>query len=287
MLLFGKIKLYLKLIRLNKPIGIWLLMWPTIWGFLLATDQKISWMILIKLIIGSLIMRSAGCIINDLIDHRIDQLVIRTKNRPLAAGLVSKFEAYLLLFILLSAGFILLLTFNKLTILIGLLTLLPIITYPYMKRITYWPQAFLGLTFNLGSLIGYSAVQNRLSIISILIYFSSVCWTIGYDTIYALQDKKFDKQLNIKSTALLFGDKIKAWLTMFYSLMIVLLLILGLIFKAATIFYLGLLLLILQLSWQILTLKTDDPQDCNNKFNSNNLVGWILSLIIIANKISS
>ena len=220
-----KITNYLELIRFNKPIGFLLLMWPCWFGLsLLDLEIKnlISWLLIFLL--GSFLMRSAGCIINDIIDKDFDKSVERTKYRPLASNRISITEAIFLLSIFLGLGLIILLQFNLYSIMLGLMSMPFVFIYPFMKRITFWPQVFLGITFSWGALIVSMQFNQSITFQFILLYIGCVIWTLGYDTIYAYQDREDDIKQNIKSTAILFGDNGK-WLV--YSCYIVVLLIFG------------------------------------------------------------
>ena len=224
-LVLKKITNYLELIRFNKPIGFLLLMWPCWFGLsLLDLEIKnlISWLLIFLL--GSFLMRSAGCIINDIIDKDFDKSVERTKYRPLASNRISITEAIFLLSIFLGLGLIILLQFNLYSIMLGLMSMPFVFIYPFMKRITFWPQVFLGITFSWGALIVSMQFNQSITFQFILLYIGCVIWTLGYDTIYAYQDREDDIKQNIKSTAILFGDNGK-WLV--YSCYIVVLLIFG------------------------------------------------------------
>jgi 4-hydroxybenzoate polyprenyltransferase len=212
---------YLYLLRLDRPVGIWLLLLPSLWGISLASgglaNFNIQTLYVIALfIIGAITMRGAGCVINDLWDRDLDKLVERTKNRPLASGALSVKQGILFLATLLLIGFVILLQFNTTTIILGIITLPLITTYPLMKRITWWPQLFLGLTFNFGALMGWSAITGHIDTPAILMYIGGLFWTIAYDTIYAHQDKEDDAMAGIKSTARLFSTNSKKWVSGFF-----------------------------------------------------------------------
>ncbi len=216
-----KITNYLELIRFNKPIGFLLLMWPCWFGLsLLDLEIKILIYWLIIFLFGSFFMRSAGCIINDIIDRKIDRSVQRTRIRPLASNRISILEAILLLFLFLSLSFIILLQFNLHSFILGLLSIPLVILYPFMKRITFWPQVFLGLTFSWGALIVSTQFNQSITFQFILLYVACVIWTIAYDTIYAYQDREEDIKQNIKSTAVLFGDNGKGLVIICYSIVL-------------------------------------------------------------------
>lgn len=212
---------YLYLLRLDRPVGVWLLLHPCLWSIALATgginNFTLGTCITISLfVLGAIIMRGAGCVINDLWDRDLDKMVERTKNRPLASGVISVKQGLAFLATLLLIGFIILLQFNYTTILLGCLSLPFIIAYPLMKRITWWPQTFLGLTFNFGALMGWAAVTGAIEAPAILLYIGGIFWTIAYDTVYAHQDKEDDAMAGIKSTARLFKENSKKWVSGFF-----------------------------------------------------------------------
>jgi 4-hydroxybenzoate polyprenyltransferase len=214
--LFPVYKPYAELARLDRPIGWWLLLLPGWWAIALAAGglQGLGvwgWYLAFLFLIGAIVMRAAGCVVNDLWDREFDRQVERTKLRPLAAGTLTPAQALAFLGVLLFIGFAILIQLSTLTIVLGFLSLPLIAAYPLMKRYTYWPQAFLGLTFNFGALMGWSAVTGGLSLAAVLLYLSGILWTLVYDTVYAHQDKEDDALAGIKSTALLFGDNSKLW----------------------------------------------------------------------------
>jgi len=268
----NKIWLLINLTRLNKPIGIFLLLFPCLLGVTIASD-RINLEILILFTLGVVTMRSAGCIINDIIDRSLDKKTNRTKDRPLANEQLTLKEAYCFLLLLLSISLLILIKFNQIVIILGLAVAPLIVIYPYMKRITYWPQLFLGVIFNWGVLMGYASIKNQLNLEIFFLYAACIFWTIGYDTIYAQQDKRTDVKIGIKSTAVLFGKKTKPWLCMLYLLMIVSLVSAGVVFQLATSFYLITAAIFLHLIWQIYTLEINNPKDCYSKFKSNQWVG--------------
>ncbi len=271
----AKLRPYAYLMRLDRPIGIWLLFLPGLWGLTLGSTEKVPLFECTLFLIGSILMRAAGCIINDIWDRDLDSQVERTQNRPLACGDLSIKDAFLLLATLLLISFIILLQFNWITIVLGFLTLPLIAIYPLMKRFTYWPQIVLGLTFNFSALMGYSAISGTLAPEAILLYVGAIFWTIGYDTIYAHQDKEDDALIGVKSTALKFGDNSKKWVTVFYTLSI---LCIALAHGAIP----PSLLIILpaaHAALQIFTWKPDIPESSLEAFKSNTLMGvmiWVL-----------
>lgn len=212
-----KIHPFFYIMRLDRPIGTWLLLLPALWAIILAGGMTTQTCVLgILFAIGAVIMRGAGCVVNDLWDRDLDKKVERTASRPLASGVMSVPQALIFLIFLLLCGLIILLQMNGLTIILGIVSLLLVGFYPLMKRITWWPQAFLGLTFNLGALMGWSAVVGEVSMPAVLLYVGGFFWTMGYDTIYAHQDTKDDELIGIKSTARLFGKYSQRWVASFY-----------------------------------------------------------------------
>jgi len=270
---------YLKLMRLDKPIGTMLLFWPCGWGIASAAMPGAlpDFYMMSVFAAGALIMRGAGCTINDMWDRDIDKMVARTANRPLVSGDVTMTQAWVFLAAQLSLGLALLLQLNWYSVVLGASSLGLAITYPLMKRVTHWPQLILGFTFNWGALLGYSAVKGYVDLSTCLpLYLSGVFWTIIYDTIYAHQDKKHDLQIGIKSTAIKFGDNTKLFLGGFSAAMLSNLLIFGAVNEQTWPFYGTVGLVGAHLAWQIYSLNLNNPQDCANKFISNSQVGFLL-----------
>lgn len=272
------IRPYLRLARLHAPIGTWLLLFPGWWSLTLAAapGQLPDGKMLVLFAIGALVMRAAGCTVNDIVDRDIDAKVARTANRPLASGRLSVQQALIFLALLLAVGLIILLQLAPLAIKLGVFSLLLVAAYPFMKRITWWPQAFLGLTFNLGALMGYAAVTNTLTWPPVLLYAGGFFWTLFYDTIYAHQDKEDDALIGVKSTARYFGSNTRTWLTGFAIATV--LLLMGVVSSAGLGWAakLGVIGVALHLAWQTIACDFDDPQDCRSKFHSNRFIGWIL-----------
>ncbi|KAJ8925586.1 hypothetical protein NQ315_009426 [Exocentrus adspersus] len=270
---------YLRLMRLDKPIGTWLLFWPCGWGIASAAAPGClpDPYILTLFGTGALIMRGAGCTINDIWDRDIDAKVERTKDRPLVNGDVSLKQAVLFLGGQLSIGLIILLQLNWYSVFLGASSLALVISYPLMKRFTHWPQLVLGFTFNWGALLGYSAIHGTIDLATCLpLYISGICWTIIYDTIYAHQDKTDDLRLGIKSTAIKFDQDTKFWLSGFASMMIGNLILSGVMCDQTWPYYTAVTLVATHLASQINTLKINNPTDCSKKFVSNSNVGLIL-----------
>ena len=262
----------INLARLDRPIGILLLLFPCLLGIAIAGDVT-NFETLILFILGAVTMRSAGCVINDIIDRKFDAKTLRTKDRPLANKTLTLKEAYCFLFLLLAIGLLILSKLNNIVIILGLIVAPLIAIYPYIKRITYFPQLFLGIIFNWGSLMGYAAIEGQLNPKIFLLYIACIFWTIGYDTIYAHQDRKTDARIGIKSTAILFGKRTKLWLSVVYTVMILSFISVGIAFQLTINFYLITLIIFLHLIWQIYTLKINDPENCYIRFKSNQWVG--------------
>ena len=214
------IKLFIQLTRLNKPIGFMLLFWPCIWGLTIAYNFNSSFNNFffygILFLLGSILMRSAGCIVNDIADKNFDKKVERTKNRPIASGRLSVRIAFLYVLILCGLAFLVLINFNYFTILMALISMPLAFTYPLMKRFTYWPQLFLGITFNYGLILAWISIYNEISLIPILFYFGAIFWTLGYDTIYGYQDIKDDEIIGVKSTSIKFKNNPKKFILSCY-----------------------------------------------------------------------
>ena len=282
----SQIKLFIELTRLNKPIGIMLLFWPCSWGLAYAysytknLNQFLFYLLLFFL--GSVLMRSAGCIINDIVDKDYDKKVKRTKQRPIAANLVSVTQALIYSAFLCLVAFFILIQFNKLTIILGLSSMLLAFSYPFMKRITYWPQLFLGITFNWGLIMAWAASTNYISQEIIIFYLSAIFWTLGYDTIYGAQDIKDDEIIGVKSTSIKFKKNIKQFVSINYllsSLLIIYLIKNELGFNFLTFF---MVIFILSLVYQIQIFDKTNPQSCLKAFKSNNFSGLSMFLGILS-----
>ncbi len=280
---------YAILARLDRPIGIWLLLLPSLWGILLAgTYHKTSFSLatlwaIVLFSLGSVVMRGAGCIINDLWDRTFDAQVSRTQNRPLASGVLSTTQALALLSALLMLGFCILLLLNGTTMILGLFTIPLIVLYPFMKRVTYWPQVILGMTFNFGALMGWTAITDQFEFPAFLLYLGGICWTLGYDTIYAHQDKEDDALLGLKSTALKFGTDSKMWVIRFYTGLWVCISLALLISQPenAVIASIGLLATAGHLIWQVRAWNPESPESALKIFQSNRTVGWIILITFL------
>lgn len=270
---------YFLLLRWHQPTGIWLLFWPGAWSVVLACrvyGLPIDWFVLALFALGSVVMRGAGCIVNDLADRKFDAQVARTRNRPLASGMIDIPRTLAFLAVLLLIGLGILLQFNTLTIVLGAISLIPVTLYPFMKRITWWPQAFLGITFNWGALLGWTAITGELSIPPLLLYVAGLFWTLGYDTIYAHQDKEDDQLIGIKSTALRLGAQTRPWLAAFYGLTTLLLGTTALYAEPGPLFWSILALVALHFIWQVTSVDLDNPASTMQRFKSNRWVGLLI-----------
>jgi len=277
---------YLRLARADRPIGTWLLLIPCWWGTALATPSWPDWQLFVLFAIGSLVMRGAGCTVNDIADKDFDAQVARTATRPIASGEISLRRASLFLGFLLLLGLAVLLQFNGFSQALGISSLTLVALYPFMKRITYWPQLFLGFTFNWGALMGWAVVYGNISGPALALYAAGVFWTLGYDTIYAHQDKKDDILVGVKSTALKFGTSTKPWLVGFYAVTIIMLSLAGNLAGLNWPFYSALVLGTLHLAWQSQTIDITSPKDCLSKFKSNRDFGLIVLAGIIAGQVA-
>ena len=273
---------YARLARLDRPIGTWLLLFPGWWGIALASKRWPDPWLLLLFAIGAVVMRGAGCTLNDIADRNYDRLVARTRLRPLPSGAVSVRQALVFLGLQLTIGAAVLFSLNRTTILLGAVVLGLIGTYPFMKRITYWPQVFLGLNFNWGALIGWTAVTGALAWPPLLLYIGGVLWTIGYDTIYAHQDKDDDIRIGVKSSAIALADRTRPWLFAFYAAAVALWSAAGHAAGLGALFWAGLAAAAVQLAWQTARVATEDAADCLRKFRSNRAVGWLMLAGIVA-----
>ena len=276
---------FAQLARWDRPIGWQLLMWPCFWSAALAANVardaghavfgQFLWHLLL-FFIGAVAMRGAGCTYNDLVDEDIDMQVFRTRSRPLPSGRVSRMQAKVFIVLQALVGLAVLLCFNWFSVFLGLLSLVVVAIYPFAKRFTDWPQLFLGMAFSWGALMGWSTVFGSTSFAPIALYFGAICWTIGYDTIYALQDKEDDAIVGVRSTARLFGDSAKLWLVMFYTATV---LLAAIAFSAAGIGFfgwLGLMAAAIMFGYQLLVLDMRNPAQCRELFQSNHLVGAVI-----------
>ncbi|HEU4660522.1 MAG TPA: 4-hydroxybenzoate octaprenyltransferase [Pseudolabrys sp.] len=275
---------YLRLARLDRPIGSWLLLLPCWWSVGIAgmnANRLPSWWHVLLFFIGAFAMRGAGCTWNDLVDRDLDAKVERTRSRPIPSGQVTATQAALFLLLQALIGLLVLIQFNGFTIVTGLASLVVVAIYPFMKRITYWPQIALGLAFSWGALMGWPAAFGRLDWPPLVLYAGSIAWVIGYDTIYAHQDREDDALIGIKSTALLFGERTRPMLAIFYAIAVVLIGAAGFMAGGQLIFALGLIAFAAHLAWQVVRLDINDPAHCLMLFKSNRDAGLILFLALL------
>ena len=283
------ISIFFELTRLKKPIGYMLLFWPCAWGLTIAYDFQNGFEDYILYIFlffsGSVLMRSAGCIVNDVVDKNYDQKVERTKNRPLASNKISIRSALVIALILCLLAFLILINFNNLTIILAICSMPFAFTYPLMKRFTYWPQLFLGLTFNYGLLLGWISIQEEISFIPLIFYFGAIFWTLGYDTIYGYQDIKDDEIIGVKSTSIKFKNSPKTFISVCYFLFFLSLILIGYFMNFNNLYYLLLIIPFFHLFfYQIINLDIDNNNSCHQKFKSNNILGLIIFLTVLIEK---
>ena len=280
------LKPYARLARWDRPIGFWLLFWPCAFSLSLAALKipaaGFNWWALGLCFIGAVAMRGAGCTFNDIVDTDIDMQVARTRLRPIPSGQVSKLKALVFLVVQALAGLVVLLQFNWLTVVLGIASLALVAIYPFMKRLTWWPQLFLGLAFSWGGLIGWTSQTAALSPPPILLYLGAVLWTIGYDTIYALQDVEDDALIGVRSTARLFGPKAPLAVALFYAASVVCWAAAAFLVGAGLPFVFGMAAVIAILTWQVLTLSPTQPGNALMRFQANHWVGLCFSLALLA-----
>jgi 4-hydroxybenzoate polyprenyltransferase len=286
----NQLNLFIELTRIKKPIGFMLLFWPCIWGLTLVYDFNSSlnnyFFFGSLFLAGSILMRSAGCIVNDIVDKNFDKKVERTKNRPIASGKISVKLALIYSIVLCGLAFLVLINFNKFTIYMALLSMPLAFTYPLMKRITYWPQLFLGITFNYGLVLAWISISNEVSLVTLVFYFGAIFWTLGYDTIYGFQDIKDDEIIGVKSTSIKFKNDPKKFLLLCYSIFVVSLIFVGINMNFKLFYFMFLIIPIAQLLiFQIKNLNISDTNDCLAKFKSNNLLGLIVLINIFVGKL--
>ena len=283
------ISIFFELTRLKKPIGYMLLFWPCAWGLTIAYDFQNGFddyiLYIFLFFSGSVLMRSAGCIVNDIVDKNYDQKVERTKNRPLASNKISVRSALVIALILCLLAFLILINFNNLTIILAICSMPFAFTYPLMKRFTYWPQLFLGLTFNYGLLLGWISIQEEISFIPLIFYFGAIFWTLGYDTIYGYQDIKDDEIIGVKSTSIKFKNSPKTFISVCYFLFFLSLILIGYFMNFNNLYYLLLIIPFFHLFfYQIINLDIDNNNSCHQKFKSNNILGLIVFLTVLIEK---
>ena len=281
-----QIKIFIELTRLSKRIGFMLLFWPCAWGLTIGyyfnSETTLYFKYIILFFLGSVLMRSAGCIFNDIVDRNLDKKVNRTKNRPIPSKKISVLKSFIYIIILCLIALTILLQFNFLTIILGIASMTLAFAYPFMKRITYWPQLFLGLTFNWGIIMGWTSITNNISTEPIILYLAAIFWTLGYDTIYGLQDMVDDEIIGVKSTSIKFKNNVKVFVGTCYSLCVFLILILGFLMEVNNYIFLLSLLFISSLIYQVKFFKINKPSSCLYCFKINNLTGLLIFLFIFS-----
>ncbi len=282
----NQINLFVDLTRLKKPIGFMLLFWPCAWGLTIAYDfkgEKITYILfLILFFLGAVLMRSAGCIVNDIADKNFDKKVERTKDRPIASGKISVFKGLIFSAALCLIALFVLLQFNNLTILLALGSMPLAFTYPLMKRFTYWPQLFLGITFNYGLILGWTSIKDQIDVLPLILYFGAIFWTLGYDTIYGFQDVKDDEIIGLKSTSIKFKNNPIKFITICYSLFLISLLIVGISLELNNFYYLVFIIIILQMIFsQLKKIDIKDSLVCLKIFKSNNFLGLLVLISLL------
>mgnify|MGYP006085708743 FL=1 len=285
-----QLNFFIELTRLKKPIGFMLLFWPCAWGLTLAYDFSNNlnnyFFYLTLFFLGSVLMRSAGCIVNDILDKEFDKKVFRTKNRPIASGKVSVMLGLIYAIFLCLFALLVLLNFNTFTIILALGSMPLAFSYPLMKRYTYWPQLFLGITFNYGLILGWVCINDQVNLIPIILYIGAIFWTLGFDTIYGYQDLKDDEIIGIKSTSIQFKKNPKLFLIICYLTFMISLLLVGFFMKFNTVFYFVILIPIIHLFfYQIYNFNYKDPKNCLKIFKTNNLFGAIVLFNILMGKV--
>ena len=286
----NQLKLFIELTRLKRPIGYMLLFWPCAWGLTIGYDfslEKTTYFFYLALFFaGAILMRSAGCIVNDIVDRNFDKKVARTKNRPIASGKISVSLGLFYSAILCLIAFFVLIQFNYLTIFLALGSMPLAFTYPLMKRYTYWPQLFLGITFNYGLILGWTSVMNEISILPIILYLGAIFWTLGYDTIYGYQDIKDDEIIGLKSTSIKFKSNPYFFLKLCYSIFLISLIILGFLMSLNKYYFIIVLLIAAQMYYyQIFKLNVANAYDCLKVFKSNNVFGLIVFVSLLIGKL--
>ena len=284
----NQLNLFIELTRLNKPIGFMLLFWPCAWGLTLvynfSNNLNTYFFYLILFFLGSVLMRSAGCIVNDILDRKFDKKVKRTKNRPIASGKISVLSGLVYSGFLCLIAFLILINFNYFTIILAMASMPLAFTYPLMKRYTYWPQLFLGITFNYGLILGWTSISNEFNFIPLIFYLGAIFWTLGYDTIYGFQDIKDDEIIGLKSTSIKFKSKPNVFLFICYTIFLTSLILIGILNHMSNIYFLFLVLVFLHLFLQLKKLDINDPMKCLEVFKSNNLLGVIIFISLIIGK---
>ena len=281
-----KFRIFIQLTRLNQPTGFLLLFWPCAWGLTLAYyfngDTNLYLKHILLFFSGSVLMRSAGCIFNDIVDRNLDKKVQRTKERPVASGKVSVSEAFIYIVFLCLVAFLILLQFNWLTIVLGISSMVLVFAYPFMKRITYWPQLFLGLTFNWGVVMGWTSITNSISIEPVILYLAAIFWTLGYDTIYGLQDIHDDEIIGVKSTSIKFKNNVKVFVGTCYSLCVFLILTMFVMMDINKYLLILMVPFIAMFIYQIKIFKVSNSESSLLAFKNNNLTGLLIFIFIFS-----
>ena len=286
----NQINLFIDLIRLKKPIGFMLLFWPCAWGLTVAYDfsnEKITYFFYLFLFLsGAVLMRSAGCIINDIADREYDKKVSRTKNRPIANGKLSVKRGFFYSSVLCLIALVVLVQFNNFTILLALGSMPLAFTYPLMKRYTYWPQLFLGITFNYGLILGWTSITSEINLIPIIFYFGAIFWTLGFDTIYGYQDINDDEIIGLKSTSIKFKDNSKLFISLCYLIFSIILILIGWLSKYNIFYFMLQLIISFQLFYyQVYKLNIKNSKLCLSIFKSNNILGFLIFINLIIGKL--
>ena len=281
-----KFQIFIQLTRLNKPTGFLLLFWPCAWGLALGyyfnNETTLYLKYIILFFLGSVLMRSAGCIFNDIVDRNLDKKVERTKERPIASGKISVSEAFIYLVFLCLISLLILLQFNLLTIILGVSSIILVFTYPFMKRVTYWPQLFLGLTFNWGIIMGWTSITNSISIEPVILYLAAIFWTLGYDTIYGLQDIHDDEIIGVKSTSIKFKNNVKVFVGTCYSLCVFLILTMFVMMDINKYLLILMIPFIAMFIYQIKIFKISNSESSLLAFKNNNLTGLLIFIFIFS-----
>ena len=286
----NQLNLFVELTRLKKPIGYMLLFWPCAWGLTIAYDFSLNkydyFFYLLLFFLGSVLMRSAGCIVNDILDRKFDKRVLRTKDRPIASGSISVELAIFYSGFLCIMAFFVLINFNLFTIIIALASMPLAFTYPLMKRFTYWPQLFLGITFNYGLILGWTSINAEINLIPIIFYFGAIFWTLGYDTIYGFQDIKDDEIIGIKSTSIKFKSNPIIFLYLCYTIFLSSLILVGFLEEFSKLYFVSLIMIFLQMyNFQLKKFRQNSPSTCLEIFKSNNYLGILVFLILLIGKL--
>ena len=287
----NQLNLFFELTRLKRPIGYMLLFWPCAWGLTIAYDfslsLKIYFFYLLMFFLGSILMRSAGCIVNDVLDRKFDEKVFRTKNRPIASGKISVKLGLFYASILCLLAFLVLINFNLFTIIIALASMPLAFTYPLMKRFTYWPQLFLGITFNYGLILGWTSINAEINLIPLIFYFGAIFWTLAYDTIYGFQDIKDDEIIGLKSTSIKFKSNPIILLYLCYIIFLSSLILIGLLNEYSKFYFLSLIIIVWHMYFiQLNKFNSSNPEICLKIFQSNNLLGAIILISLFVGKLN-